>query len=98
MLEVLGRAQSSLQPQQCHTRHWERGSAARGCRADIPPELWRGCLCSLETSLAVWEMLSSYFSSLALCAPSLFTHKLAFAALADHSPASHLTLVWSQSS
>lgn len=86
-----GRAQIPLQPQQCWTRHSGRGSAARGCGAEIPPEHWRGCRCSLETSLVVWEMLSSYFSSLALCAPSLFTHKLAFAALADHSPASDLT-------
>lgn len=86
-----GRAQSSLQPQQCWTRHSGRGSAARGCGAEIPPEHQRGCLCSLETNLVVWEMPSSYLSSLALCALSLFTHKLAFAALADHSPGSNLT-------
>lgn len=86
-----GRAQSSLQPQRCRARRSGRGSAAGGCGAEIPPERQRSCLCSLETSLVVWEMLSSYFSSPALCAPSLFTHKLAFAALADCSPRSNLT-------
>lgn len=44
----------------------------------------------------MWEMLSSYFSSLAFHTPSLFAHKLAFAALADYSPKSNITCLVSE--
>lgn len=73
---------------------WARGSEpphSASEAAGSQPACWKTFpKCSLETIPATCETLSSYFSSLALHTRSLFAQKLAFSALADHSPESNI--------